>query len=642
MKPQETHPDQAEAGWSTGAAGPTQSNGGMSTGSRPWLLALLLVAVTLAAYQPIWHAGFIWDDDDFITNNPVIKSADGLSKLWFSISTPDYYPMTYSLWWLEWRLWGDHPLGYHLINVLLHAFSAVLLWRVLLRLKIPGALLAAAIFALHPVNVESAAWIAEGKNTLSMLFYATTLLCWLKYDDGVGKGWYGAALAAFAASLLSKTGGSPLPVVLLGIAWWRRGRVGWPDVLRVIPFFALAAILGVVTVWFTAHQGGGHIVVRTDGFWARLAGAGWAIWFYLYKTIFPINLITIYLRWHIDAGNPLAYIPLLSLIFGLIATWKLSKPAFFALAYFIVLVLPVVGFINIAFMRYSLVADRWQYFAIIGPIAAAAVVLIRAPKVAAVVLLVLGALTWHQCGIYRNAETLWAATVQKNPDAWVAQYNLALELSKQGRSDDAIPHFQKAAELHPELADAHNNLGRIFSQQGRANDAIAEYQKALAVNPDDENTHYNLGLIFLQQGWFDSAAAQFQSATALNPRYDKAFVNWGIALAKLGRNHEAITEYRHALAIAPDNPYAHNALAHSLEAGNKWPDAAAHYSCALAFKPDLPGTRDNLNAALAHLNIQPLPGSDPMQLMDQAVGLAPDDSSIREARAVIAHDSVKK
>ncbi len=573
-----------------------------SSWRHDWLLGLFLVAVTIIAYQPVWHCGFIWDDNEFVTDNPVIKSTDGLCRLWFTASTPDYYPMTSSMLWLEWRIWANHPLGYHLVNVLLHAFSAVLLWRVLQCLRIPGAMLAAALFALHPVNVESVAWISERKNTLCMFFYAVTLLCWLKFEDSGRGRWYGMALAGFTLALLSKTAVSPLPVVLLGMAWWRRGRVGWKDARRAVPFFVMAAALGLVTVWFQYHQGIRGEVVRTDGFWSRLAGAGWAVWFYLYKAVLPLNLAFVYPRWQIDARKVLSYIPLVLLAAAFVLCWcgrrGWGKALLFGLAYFVVMLLPILGFLNIYFMRYSLVADHWQYFAIIGPIALAAA-LIRKPVVAAALLLVLGALTWKQCGTYANIETLWLQTIRVNPDCWIAHNDLGTAFFQKGRVDEAITEYREALQIKPHYAEAHNNLGNGLLQKGRVDEAIALYQKALEINPYYEEAHNNLGFALFQKGRMDEAIVQYQEALKLKPYYADAHFNLGYALQRNGRMDEAITQYREGLETNPDDVKAHNNLGSVLRQTGRVDEAISHFQMALQLAPADPSIQNNLAWLLA-------------------------------------------
>ena len=575
-----------------------------------WLLGFLLVALTIMAYQPVWRAGFIWDDDSFLTNNPIIKSADGLYRLWFTASTPDYYPMTSSLLWLEWRLWANHPLGYHLVNVLLHAFSAVLLWRALLRLNISGALLAAALFALHPVNVQSVAWITERKNTLCMFFYAGTLLTWLKFEDSGRRRWHGLALAAFALALLSKTAVAPLPVVLLGIAWWRRGRVGWKDVRRVVPFFVMAAALCWVTVWFQYHRSIGPEVVRTDGFWSRLAGAGWAVWFYLYKAALPLNLIFVYPRWQIDARNVLSYLPLVLVAAAFVFCWRCGrgwgKALFFGLAYFVVMLLPILGFLNIYFMRYSLVADYWEYFAIIGPMALAAAV-IKRPILAAAILLALGALTWKQCGMYVDDETLWQTTLRRNPDCWLAHNNLGLDLlTGAGQVDEAIAHFQKALEIKPDYADACYNLGMALGQKGRLDEAIAQYQKALNINPDLADAHNNLGNALMQRGRADEAVAHYQQALQIKPDLAEAHMNLGNIFFQQGRMREATAHYQQALQIKPDLAEAHRNLGNIFGQQGRMEEAITHYQQALQIQPDDPEVQNNLAWLLATCAEAPL------------------------------------
>jgi tetratricopeptide (TPR) repeat protein len=567
-----------------------------------WLLGFFLVVVTFIAYQPVWRAGFIWDDDEFLTDNPVIKSADGLYRLWFTASTPDYYPMTFSMLWLEWRLWANNPLGYHLVNVLLHALSAVLLWRVLLRLEIPGALLAAAIFALHPVNVESAAWISEGKNTLCMFFYAGTLLCWLRFEDSGRRGWYGLALAAFALALFSKSAVAPLPLVLLGIAWWRRGRVAWKDLWRVALFFVVTGAVCCVTVWFHLHRAIGPEVIRTDSFWSRLAGAGWAVWFYLYKAMVPVNLIFVYPRWQIDAGNVLSYIPLVLLAAAFVLFWhwrqRWGKGLFFGLAYFVVMLLPVLGFLNIYYMRYSLVADHWQYFAIVGPIVLAAAI-IRRPLVAAALLVVLGTLTWQQCGMYASIETLWKTTLRRNPGSWLAEGDLGKVCLQEGRVNEAIVHFQKALELNPIAPVTYYNLGVCFFKLGQFDEAIARYEKALRLSSTYALARNDLGLAFRREGRMDEAITQYQTVLQTDPDNAEAHFNLANTLMQMGKVDEAIPEYQMTLKIIPDDASVHFNLAIALLRENRAEEAIVQYQQALKLSPTDPTFQGGLAWLLA-------------------------------------------
>jgi hypothetical protein len=315
----------------------------------------------MAAYLPVRHAGFIWDDNVILLNNPLILRADGWYQAWFNRAAQDFVPVTITSFWLEWRLWGASPLGYHLDNVLLHVCNALLLWRILLHLKIPGAWLAAALFAVHPVNVESVACIAQRKNTLTMLLFLATVQFYLTFEDSGRRRWFWLAAGMFLLALMGKTAVVPLPFVLLGLAWWRRGQIDGKDVRPSMVFFALAAAGSLMAVWIQRGAAIGT-VVRVDSFWGRLAGAGWALWFYLGKALLPLRLSFVYPRWEIPAGNPLSYVPLILWVMGLWVCWRYrkgwGKGAFFALGYFSVMLLPVLGFVNISFMRYSLVSHH--------------------------------------------------------------------------------------------------------------------------------------------------------------------------------------------------------------------------------------------------------------------------------------------
>ncbi len=544
---------------------------------KPWLLALTLALVTFAAYTPVWHAGFIWDDAHHIADNQIIKASDGLYRTWFTTQPADYYPLTESLWWLEWRAWGTNATGYHVVNVLLHAANAVLVWMVLQRLKVRGAWLAALVFAIHPVNVATVAWISEQKNTLSMLFYAVAILFYLRFDEENRWRWYGLSLAAFLLALLSKTAVVMLPVVLLGCVWWRRGRVRWKDLLCSIAFFALSLVLGLATIWFQHHRALEGGAVRTVSFLFRLAAAGWAPWFYLYKALLPINLSVLYPNWQINASLWVSYLPGMLLVGCVTLFWwkrqTWGRPLLFALGYSVTMLFPVLGFFDQGFYTYSLVADHWQYYSVIGIIAlivAAGVTLCReagslrrpiGTVTGAVVLVALGTSTWIRASVYGDTETLWRDTLAKNPNAWVAHNNLGIALKDQGKVQEAIGQYEEALRINPNYADAHYNLGAVLLRTGKNEEAIAHYEQALRIKPDDAEAHNNLGVALAQTAKSKEAIAHFEQALRIKPDDAEAHFNLAVALEKTDRTREALDHYQQALKLQPDFAPAGNALA---------------------------------------------------------------------------------
>ena len=536
--------------------------------NRDWVFAVALFIVTLAAYWPAWNGKPIWDDDHHITR-PELRSMGGLVRIWTNPeTTKQYYPLAHTVFWLEYHLWGGSPLGYHLLNILLHLVSALLLVNIFRRLNVPGAWLIAAIFALHPIQVESVAWITELKNTLSGVFFLSTTIAYLKFDRERKRNHYVIALTLFILGLLSKSVIATLPVSLLAVFWWQRGMIRMKqDVLPILPFIVIGMASGLFTAWVERTFIGAEGHDFNFSLIERCLIAGRAVWFYLGKICWPVDLVFIYPRWKVNAALWWQYLfPAATLtLVGIL--WLLrnrSRAPLAAFLYFLATLFPVLGFFNVYPFRFSFVADHFQYCACIGPIALLAVCIQTAlgwlPEgrrflrpIFYIVLLSLGALTWQQSGMYADAETLYMTTIRKNPDCWMAHNNLGLLLASSGRTSEAIAHYRMALDINPTYAQAHNNLGLLLAQAGRTDEAMVHYLKALEINPNSAEVHANLGILLTNVGRVDEAMAHYQKALDINPNYAKAHNNLGNRLMELGRIDEAMAHYLRALEINPDN-----------------------------------------------------------------------------------------
>jgi hypothetical protein len=533
---------------------------------RGWIRVVFLIIAILISYQRLCHAGFIWDDDKYVTENSTVHSFDGLLHIWFNPgATVQYYPLTFTMFWIEYHLWGLHPFGYHLLNVLLHSVNAILLWTILRKLEVRGAWLAAGIFALHPVCVESVAWVTEGKNVLSGVFYFTSILTAMRFwlpdcDQTNASGlkaqpnadffrgdfkFYWLAFTFYLCAVCSKTATLPLPAVVLLLVWWKRGGLKWRDILLTTPFVAIGMGMGIITIYVERHLG------TAAGQWnlsflGRCMVAGKDFWFYLGKLVWPNPLIFVYPRWKIDLSQASACLPVAAIIIVFCVSWfrrnSWGRPVLVALVYFLALLFLVLGFFNVFYFQYSYVSDHFQYLACVGPIALFAAgfteitnrfvkrhVLLKAiPTI--ILLSILAVLTWHQCGMYKDIETLWKTTIAQNPNAFMAHDNLGSLLARKGRIDEAISHFQTALQIEPDDVTALDNLGSALLQKADPDDAMVHFQKATEIEPKDAVAYSGLGGVLLMKGDIDGAIQKLEEALRLNPNLGVAQKNLDLAI----------------------------------------------------------------------------------------------------------------
>jgi protein O-mannosyl-transferase len=596
----------------------------------------LIFLITLAAYGPALRAGFIWNDSDYVTQAS-LRSLAGLGRIWVQVgATEQYYPLLHSAFWVEHRLWGDEPLGYHLLNVALHATSAILLLRVLRQLAIPGAWLAAFVFALHPVCVESVAWISEEKNTLSTVFYLLALLTYLRFEDDRRPGRYGLATAYFVIAVLCKTVTATLPAALLVLAWWRRGRLsGRRDVRPLIPWFAFGAIGGLFSGWVERHYIGAEGSAFALSGWERLLLASRALWFYALKLVWPANLIFFYPRWVISSANLAAYgylLAVLAAFAGLIWFARRRRAPLAGALFFAGTLFPTLGFFNVYAFVFSYVADHWQYLACLGLIVPLCAGLARigrrlAPPArwaaAGLIVAVLGGLTWRQAGMYNDMETFYRTTIAKNPSAWMAHSNLGVYLAERKRPE-ARAEFEAALAIRPDYVPAHFNLGVLDLDEGHPEAAVAQLTQALGTQHRDE-VHLYLGEALADLHRDAEAADQYALDAQLEPENGAAWFGLGNAQARQGKFAEAAKAFTAALQDAPGDPESAFALGDAEAAQGHYPAAAAAYRRGLARAPDRIEALNNLGNVLL-LSGQAGAAIDAYR---EAVRRRPDDPALR-------------
>ena len=592
-----------------------------------WLCAALLVGAVLVAYAPVLGCGFIWDDDDYVTQNPVLREWSGLGSIWLQpTSLPQYYPLVHTTFWLEYRLWGADPLGYHVVNVLLHAASAVVLWRLLTQLAVPGALLGALWFAVHPVHVESVAWVTERKNVLSLLCYLLAARSFLRWHEGLSpRGWWHAT-AWFVAALLGKTVTASLPAALLVVLWWRHGRIGRRELRATAPWFVLGAALG----WFTVHLEATHVgaaaALQLEPL-QRVLIAGRAVWFYLASLLWPWPLCFNYPRWQIDTSSAAQWLFVVAAIAApLLAFWlrgRLGRGPLTVLLLFGGTLVPAIGFFDVYPFRFSFVADHFQYHASLAVLAGLAAALTTRSTRAAQLLggavaLVLLVFTSRQIPAYRDEATLWQTTLRCNPRSVVALVNLGGMSLAAGDLDTTVALSERALAIDPRSFESLANLGAVAHKRNDLDTARQRYEQAYAIKADHATNLRNLAALDLQQGRAAEALPLAQRAIELDPDFYDGHVTLTSVLHALQRWAECAEQADWVLRRTPDAIEPRLRAIDALQHLGRHEEAAGNAALLLRRMPGLEQVRRAfVRAAAAHLQ-----GCAPGELPTRAVAAA--------------------
>ncbi len=673
---------------------PTITGGVPASAGRSWqdilprlaILALAVLWIYSPVCNPTFQSDWLWDDDVLLTanstvqhrltNDPAAPPAHlaTLEKLWLNPDGPDYFPLSYTALWAQWSFFSVDPrdggpvqpggpavawpLGFHVVSVLLHLTGALALWRLFAVMKMPGAWLGALIFAVHPVCVESVAWVSELKNTLSLPLFLFAAIQYVHFDDLMAAGEaldsprvarrYLLALLFFLLAMFAKTSVVMLPILILFYVWWKRGSVTGRDLVRASPFFLISLVLGLITIHYQHGRAIGDEPILVGGFASRLASSGMSVLWYLKLLVWPVHLLPIYERWDVDPPKLWQFLP-----WPLIAAaggwfwWKRAgwgRHAIFAFGSFLLMVAPILGFITISYMRITWAADHFIYLPMICLIGWVAAGIGRwyeraaddeQPVIVAGSAMMIAALTFlsfKYAACWVNEDALWTHTLTYNDNAWQAHNRLGARKSSRGQFENSGPasrvenlgafhHFTRATELRPDLGETHNNLGTVYREKARMSDqrgdgvsarremdaSIDHFAEACRLTPQVPTFHVNLANALTTAGRYVEAANKFKEVVDKDPSNPSMINNYGVALYKQGnKREEAIAQFRRALEIAPDLKDARESLAVALADESKElldkepnnPTLISNYGIALYKQGKLKEAIDQLQRAL--------------------------------------------
>ena len=608
-----------------------------------FLQIFFIVVLCLTTYASSVRNDFIWDDDSYVYANPYIQKTEGLSAIWLTHRLPQYYPITFTTFWIEHQLWGDHPLGYHISNLIFHILNAILIFWVVEKLCATLAFPVALLFAVHPIQVETVAWVTERKNLLALFFFLLAMLSYFRFDATRKTAYYFQTLGLFVCALLSKSIAVCFVFIPVLYGWWRNGKVTWREIRLSLPLVTIGALSAINTIYLELYRVGARGDAWDLTLFERIVLAGRVLLFYLYKVCVPLTFSFFYSRWAIDASKwwqwlfPLVPIVILILLFYF--RHQIGRGPLALFLFYTISIFPALGFFNVYPMKYSFVADHFSYLS--TPVLILLICLcisfllvklkLKFPSLTSKTakifmwLIFLGVITYMSgksmtlTRNYKDVVTLWENLLSDNPKAWVAYTNLGYIYRSVGKIENAISLYRKAIEIIPDdpnayynlantyydigeteqaielyrktikidshYVNAYNNLGLIYNNIGKTNEAIDLFRRAIQINPRQAKTYYNLGLTYENIGSSEEAIELYEKAIEIDLHFSEAYYNLGNLYNKIAMPMEAVTLYKKAIELLPTDPHLYFNLGNTYNTVGQVENATNSYKKAIEIDP---------------------------------------------------------